>query len=116
MVTQLVICHKCRAVLYESTEELKSTDEIIQGYDGRCPTCGKNLSYIPKTVEVKPVEKTNQLSPPARKEKTIKKKELEKTQRKDEEKGIPKLRTEIREHLEQGERVEWTFAPIVERG
>jgi len=45
-----------------------------------------------------------------------KKKESEKTQRKVEEKGIRKLRTEIREYLEQGERVEWTSAPIVERG
>ena len=116
MVPQLVICHKCRAVLYESAEELKSTDEIIRGYDGRCPTCGKKLSYIPKKVEVNPVDETKTGPPVPEKKKTIKKKELKKTQRKDEEKGIPKLRTEIREHLEQGERVEWTFAPIVERG
>jgi len=68
MVPQLVICHKCRAVLYESAEELKSTDEIIQGYDGRCPTCGKKLSYIPKNVEVNPVdERIGSLEPEKKK-------------------------------------------------
>ena len=63
MVPQLVICHKCGAILYESIEEVKSPDEIIQSYDGKCPTCDKKLSYIPKNVEVKPADETNQLSP-----------------------------------------------------
>jgi len=63
MVPQLVICHKCGTILYESIDELKAPDEIIQSYDGKCPACGKNLSYIPKNFEVKPVDETNQLSP-----------------------------------------------------
>jgi len=58
-----VICHKCRAVLYESAEELKSTDEIIQGYGGRCPSCNKRLSYVPKNVEVKPCDVPNRWNP-----------------------------------------------------
>jgi len=62
MVPQLVICHKCGAILYESIE-LKPPDEIIQSYDGKCPTCGKKLSYIPKHFEVKPIDETNQPSP-----------------------------------------------------
>jgi len=62
MVPQRVICHKCGAVLYDSIE-LKPPDEIIQSYDGKCPTCGKKLSYIPKNFEVKPVDETNQLGP-----------------------------------------------------
>lgn len=53
---QLVICYKCSAVLYESAEELKSTEEIVQGHDGRCPTCHKKLSYIPRKIEVNFVE------------------------------------------------------------
>lgn len=62
MVPQLVICHKCGAILYESIE-LKPPDEIIQSYDGKCPACGKKLSYIPQNFEVKPILETNQPSP-----------------------------------------------------
>ena len=62
MVPQLVICHKCDAILYESIDELKTPDEIIQGYDGKCPNCGKKLSYIPKNFEVKPIDEINRLS------------------------------------------------------
>ena len=58
---QRVICQKCGALLYEGIE-LKPPDEIIQGHDGKCPTCGKKLSFIPKNVEVKPVDETGQLS------------------------------------------------------
>jgi hypothetical protein len=78
MVPQLVICHKCRAVLYESAEELKSTDEIIQGYDGRCPACGKKLSYIPKKVEVNPVDETKTGPPVPEKKKPSRKKSWKK--------------------------------------
>ena len=60
MVPQLVICNKCGSVLYESIEELRSPDEIIQSYDGKCPTCGRRLSYIPKHFEVKPIDETEQ--------------------------------------------------------
>ena len=63
MVPQLVICHKCGAALYESIDYLKASDEIIQSHDGKCPNCGKKLSYIPKNVEVKSADETNQLSP-----------------------------------------------------
>jgi len=52
---QLVFCHKCGAALYESIE-LKPPDEIIESYDGKCPKCGKKLSFTPKSVEVKPIE------------------------------------------------------------
>jgi DNA-directed RNA polymerase subunit RPC12/RpoP len=49
---QKVICEKCSFVLYEGTE-LKPPDEIIQTHDGKCPNCGKKISFIPKKVEVK---------------------------------------------------------------
>jgi DNA-directed RNA polymerase subunit RPC12/RpoP len=50
-VPQKVICEKCGHVLYEGTE-LKPPDEIIQTNDGKCPKCGKKISFIPKKVEV----------------------------------------------------------------
>jgi DNA-directed RNA polymerase subunit RPC12/RpoP len=48
---QKVICEKCGSVLYEGTE-LKPPDEIIQDNDGKCPKCGKKISFIPKKVDV----------------------------------------------------------------
>ena len=32
---------------------MKPPDEIIQANDGKCPKCGKKISYMPKKVEVK---------------------------------------------------------------
>ena len=49
---QRVNCDGCGAVLYEG-EELKSPEEILQMYDGRCPQCGRTLSLTPKKIEVK---------------------------------------------------------------
>jgi len=62
VVPQLVVCHKCGAVLYDNIE-LKPPDEIVQSYDGKCPNCGKKLSFIPKRVQVKPLDEANQLGP-----------------------------------------------------
>ncbi len=52
MMPQKVVCHNCGSILYEGLD-LKPPDEIIQSYDGKCPKCGKKLSFIPKDVEVK---------------------------------------------------------------
>jgi len=93
-----VICHKCGAILYESIE-LKPPEEIIVDYDGRCPTCGKKLSYIPKNFEVKPVEETNQLSPLKPEKKKPSRKKSRKKRRNVKEKGMRKLRTEIEGHM-----------------
>jgi DNA-directed RNA polymerase subunit RPC12/RpoP len=62
IMPQLVICNKCGAILYDNIE-LKPPDEIVQSYDGKCPNCGKKLSFIPKRVQVKPLDETNQPSP-----------------------------------------------------
>jgi predicted RNA-binding Zn-ribbon protein involved in translation (DUF1610 family) len=56
-VPQKVICEKCGFVLYEGTE-LKPPDEIIQTNDGKCPKCGKKISFIPKKVEVTAANET----------------------------------------------------------
>jgi predicted RNA-binding Zn-ribbon protein involved in translation (DUF1610 family) len=58
IVPQRVICQKCGFLLYDGIE-LKPPDEIIQSHDGKCPNCGKKLSFVPKNVEVKPAEETN---------------------------------------------------------
>jgi DNA-directed RNA polymerase subunit RPC12/RpoP len=54
---QKVICEKCGHVLYEGSE-LKPPDEIIQTNDGKCPKCGKKISFVPKKVVVKAAEET----------------------------------------------------------
>ena len=61
IVPQRVICGKCGALLYEG-EELKPLNDIISDYDGECPNCHEKLSYIPKKVEIKAADATNQLS------------------------------------------------------
>ena len=52
---QRVICRECNAVLYEGGD-LKPPDEVIQQHNGKCPKCGKKLSFMPTDVEVKPAE------------------------------------------------------------
>jgi len=52
---QRVICHECGEILYEG-DDLKTPDEIIQRHNGRCPKCGRKLSSVPSSVEVKPIK------------------------------------------------------------
>jgi DNA-directed RNA polymerase subunit RPC12/RpoP len=54
---QQVICEKCGFILYEGSD-LKPPDEIIQTHDGKCPKCGKKISFVPKKVEVKSAAET----------------------------------------------------------
>lgn len=51
---QRVLCSKCGAVLYEGVE-LTPPDEIVQRFNGKCPKCGKKLSFNPTNVDVKPL-------------------------------------------------------------
>ena len=37
---------------------MKPPDEIIQTHDGKCPKCGKKISFVPKKVEVKSAGET----------------------------------------------------------
>jgi hypothetical protein len=60
---QIVICHKCGTTLFESEDQLKPLEDIIQMYDGRCPACKKRLSSLPKNIEVKLVNVPNRLNP-----------------------------------------------------
>jgi rubredoxin len=49
---QRVTCQTCGHVLYEGPE-LKPPDEILHEHEGKCPSCGKKLSFIPIDVNVK---------------------------------------------------------------
>ena len=49
----LVVCDSCGELLYKGLE-IKSPDEIIVDHNGKCPKCGKTLSFVPINVEVKP--------------------------------------------------------------
>jgi DNA-directed RNA polymerase subunit RPC12/RpoP len=55
IIPQQVICEQCGATLYNGLD-LKPPDEILQEHDGKCPKCGKKLSFTPKKIEVKPLE------------------------------------------------------------
>jgi len=80
IVPQLVICRKCGATLFESKDELKPLEDIIQMHDGRCPDCKKRLSYVPKKIEVKPVNAPNRMNPfEPRKDKSSKKESFSRT-------------------------------------
>jgi ribosomal protein S27AE len=52
---QRIHCERCGAILYEDIE-LKPPIEIVQRYDGRCPKCGRRLSYFPIKVEIKKIK------------------------------------------------------------
>ena len=52
---QRVSCSQCGYVLFEGLE-LTAPDEIIQRFDGRCPKCGKKLSFEHGHVEIKPIK------------------------------------------------------------
>jgi hypothetical protein len=36
--------------------ELTPPDEIIRRYEGRCPKCGRKLSFIPITVKIRKIK------------------------------------------------------------
>ena len=55
---QRVLCLECGFVLYEDID-LKAPDEIIQQHDGRCPSCGKKLIFVPENIEVKSAEEAS---------------------------------------------------------
>jgi hypothetical protein len=55
---QRVACNGCGHVLYEG-RKLKSPDEIIHEYNGKCPECERELSLFPIDVNVTPLYPDN---------------------------------------------------------
>jgi NAD-dependent SIR2 family protein deacetylase len=52
---QRILCSKCGEVLYEG-DLLKSPQDIIKKFEGKCPECGKDLCFETDGVKVKPCE------------------------------------------------------------
>jgi len=46
-----IICHQCKAVLYEDSE-LISPREILDKYDSKCPKCSAFLSFDPTKLSI----------------------------------------------------------------
>jgi len=53
---QRVICSDCSYLLYEGLDFCPPV-EIIQQYACICPKCGKNLSSLPLSIDIKPINK-----------------------------------------------------------
>lgn len=52
---QKIVCSGCGHILYEG-EILKSPQDIVKKYAGRCPRCNKSLSFSSTGVKVTPQE------------------------------------------------------------
>jgi hypothetical protein len=52
---QRILCSKCQEVLYEG-DLLKSPQDVIKKFEGKCPKCGKELCFETDGVQVKPCE------------------------------------------------------------
>jgi hypothetical protein len=52
MMPQKVICEACGEILY-SDIDLKPPEELIRNFEGKCPKCGKELSYNPENIEIR---------------------------------------------------------------
>jgi DNA-directed RNA polymerase subunit RPC12/RpoP len=52
---QRVQCNECGQALYEGAD-LRPPDEILHEHEGKCPKCGKKLSFVPIEVNVKPLK------------------------------------------------------------
>lgn len=48
---QKVICERCSAVLLDDSK-LKPPEEVIKAFDGKCPSCGKELIFNPDKIEI----------------------------------------------------------------
>jgi len=49
---QKIVCRSCKEVLYEG-ELLKSPQDIIKKFEGKCPKCKKDLKFTTEGVEVR---------------------------------------------------------------
>jgi len=50
---QEIVCSRCGYVLYKG-DVLKPPQDIIRKYNGRCPKCGRELSFSPDRVKITP--------------------------------------------------------------
>jgi NAD-dependent SIR2 family protein deacetylase len=50
---QKIVCKSCKEVLYEG-DLLKSPQDVIKKYEGKCPKCKKELKFSTESVDVRP--------------------------------------------------------------
>ncbi len=50
---QVAVCKGCNYIIYKGVE-LKSAEEIIQMVGGKCPNCGRKLSFNIDDIEISP--------------------------------------------------------------
>jgi len=50
---QKILCKECNETLYEG-DLLKSPQDVIKKFEGKCPSCGKDLTFETDAVSVKP--------------------------------------------------------------
>ena len=50
---QKIVCSICKEVLYEG-ELLKSPQDVIKKFEGRCPKCKKELRFKMDGVDIHP--------------------------------------------------------------
>jgi len=50
---QRIVCSGCKEILYEG-DLLKSPQDIIKKYEGKCPHCKKALKFTTEGVDVRP--------------------------------------------------------------
>jgi NAD-dependent SIR2 family protein deacetylase len=55
---QKITCSECGYNLYEG-EILKSPQDILKKYEGRCPKCHRKLSFSSGGVEITPCDKND---------------------------------------------------------
>jgi len=48
---QKIVCSACKEVLYEG-ELLKSPQDVIKKFEGKCPKCKKDLKFKMESVEI----------------------------------------------------------------
>jgi len=52
---QKVTCSECNYLLYEG-DILRSPQDIMKKYDGRCPNCNRKLGFTGEGVSILPCE------------------------------------------------------------
>jgi hypothetical protein len=57
---QKIVCSECDYLLYEG-DILKSPQDVVKKYDGRCPGCGRKLGFSTNGVSIHPCEEGNSL-------------------------------------------------------
>lgn len=57
---QKIVCSECDYLLYEG-DILKSPQDVVKKYDGRCPGCGRKLGFSTNGVSIHPCEEGDNL-------------------------------------------------------